>query len=79
MNRKLYMEFLDISVNTFYLWKKQKRPIINFLSKYFDDSEIEEFLTTGKLEKLELIKNIQLGIPITITNVGTKAVSTVIS
>lgn len=50
MDRNLYMKFFDISINTFYLWKKQNRPIINFFSKYFKDSEIEEFLRTGRLE-----------------------------
>ena len=57
MDRNLYMKFFDISINTFYLWKKQNRPIINFFSKYFKDSEIEEFLRTGRLEKLESTKN----------------------
>lgn len=58
MDRKLYMKFFGISVNTFYLWKKQNRPVINFFSGYFQDSEIEEFLRTSRLERLELIKDI---------------------
>lgn len=53
MNRELYMEFFQISVNTFYLWKKQKRPVIEFFSKYSTDEEIKEFINTGKIDKIE--------------------------
>jgi hypothetical protein len=53
MNRELYMEFFQISVNTFYLWKKQKRPVIEFFSKYSTDDEIKEFIKTGKIDRIE--------------------------
>lgn len=41
------------SQNTYYQWKKQNRPIIKFLEKYFSKEELEEFLNTGKINKLE--------------------------
>lgn len=53
MNRELYMEFFQISVNTFYLWKKQKRPVIEFFSKYSTDDETKEFIKTGKIDRIE--------------------------
>ena len=37
-------------------WKKEKRPIMELLYKYFTKEELEEFLETGKIEKFENIK-----------------------
>lgn len=42
---------------TYYKWKKENRPIINLLN-YFDLKELQLFLQTGKISKLELIKGI---------------------
>jgi len=39
-------------------WKKEKRPIITLLEKYFTDLDINEFLEHGKISKYELIKDI---------------------
>ncbi len=39
-------------------WKKEKRPIISLLEKYFTKEDIEEFLEYGTIEKLEFA-NIQ--------------------
>ncbi len=49
---------LSISDKTYYNWKKEKRPIISFLEKYFTEEDLEEFLNTGKLEKLEYTQEI---------------------
>lgn len=38
---------------TYYKWKKEDRPIIKLLDKYFSKEELEEFLRTGKINKLE--------------------------
>ncbi len=38
-------------------WKKEKRPIITFIEKYFTDKDIEEFLNIGKIERFEIIQN----------------------
>jgi len=43
---------------TYYKWKREKRPIINLLEKYFPKEDLEEFINTGKIGKQELIKNI---------------------
>jgi hypothetical protein len=38
-------------------WKKENRPIVNLIEKYFTDAEIKEFLENNKIEKLDLIKD----------------------
>ena len=38
---------------TFYKWKKQERPIVLLIEKYFTKEDIEEFLQTGKISKCE--------------------------
>lgn len=38
---------------TIYAWKKENRPIINFLEKYFNKEDLIEFLNNGKCSKLE--------------------------
>ncbi len=38
---------------TIFAWKKEQRPIINLLEKYFSKQELEEFINTGKITKLE--------------------------
>ena len=58
MNREIYMKFFQISVNTFYLWKKQKRPVVDFFSKYTTDDEIVEFIETGKIQKQDRLKEL---------------------
>ena len=44
---------LGVSKNSYWNYKKQERPIISFLEKYFSKEEIEEFLETGSMQKLE--------------------------
>jgi hypothetical protein len=51
--RDIYMELFNISINTYYLWKKQGRLIISLLEKYFTKEDLEEFLVSGKVAKLE--------------------------
>ena len=53
--RDIYMELFNISINTYYLWKKQGRPIISLLEKYFTKEDLGEFLKTGKIKKLDKI------------------------
>lgn len=43
-------------------WKKEKRPIINFIEKYLDEQDIEEFLKTEKIKKFEQFNFIQKNI-----------------
>lgn len=34
-------------------WKKEQRPIIVLLEKYFDKEDLDEFLETGKIAKMD--------------------------
>lgn len=34
-------------------WKKEKRPVVQLVHKYFSNEDIEEFLTTEKIQRLE--------------------------
>jgi len=46
-------KFLDISDRTVYNWKKEKRPVIDFLYTYFDSIDLYEYMGQGKMNKLE--------------------------
>jgi hypothetical protein len=41
------------SQNTYYQWKKQDRPIIKLIEKYFSKEDLKEFLETGEISKFE--------------------------
>ena len=44
------------SENTYYDWKKQNRPILNLLEKYFNENDLEEFLKYKKIDRLDKLK-----------------------
>lgn len=52
------VKILDISKNSYWNYKNQNRPIISLLEKYFTKEELEEFLSTGEIKNLELIKGL---------------------
>jgi len=47
------IKLMKYSRNTYYVWKREKRPIISLLEKYFSENDIKEFLDTGKVSKFE--------------------------
>lgn len=53
-------ELMGNSLKTVSNWKKEKRPIMNFLYKYFTKEDLQEFLETGKISKLERNISLQL-------------------
>ena len=53
--KKQIIELLKISDVSYYRWKKE-RKIFELLEKYFSDNDLEEFLSTGKITRLELYK-----------------------
>lgn len=53
IGEKNVLKLMCYSRNTYYVWKREKRPIIELIDKYFEDFEITEFLETGKIEKFE--------------------------
>lgn len=46
-------KLFDFNSSTYYRWKKEHRPIITLLEKYFTKEDLEEFLESGKIKKLE--------------------------
>ncbi len=50
---KSVLKLMCFSRNTFYVWKREDRPIISLIEKYFTEEDIEEFLNTGKIHKFE--------------------------
>lgn len=53
VGEKNILKLMCYSRNTYYVWKREKRPIIDLLDKYFQDYEITEFLETGKITRFE--------------------------
>jgi hypothetical protein len=53
--KKQIIELLKISDVSYYRWKKE-RKIFELLEKYFSDNDLKEFLSTGKITRLELCK-----------------------
>jgi len=56
---EIYMELFNFSRNSYYLWKreKEKRLIIKLLEEYHSPQELEEFIKTGKIERLTNYKD----------------------
>ncbi len=48
-------DLFKYSPQTYFNHKKEKRPILELLEKYFTKDDIEEFLGTGKIQKFENI------------------------
>lgn len=51
------VNLMQFSRNTYYVWKRENRPIISLLEKYFTKENLEEFLQSGKIDKFENLKN----------------------
>lgn len=49
-------KILDIADKTYYNWKNQNRPIINFLENNFTEKDMREFLETGEIQKFKSFK-----------------------
>lgn len=48
------------SEGAYYKWKRENRPIIQLIDRYFSKDDIQEFLETGKIRKLEVIKGFEI-------------------
>lgn len=54
----MYKEIAELIGNndkTIYRWKKEGRPIVSLIEKYFSKEDLEEFLETGKVRKYDSI------------------------
>ncbi|MCG3672402.1 hypothetical protein ACN09X_03760 [Aliarcobacter butzleri] len=50
---KVIAKLIGNTERTIFAWKKENRSIINFLEKYFSEEDLEEYLRTGKIDRLE--------------------------
>lgn len=56
----LMSKLFGYSSQTYFNWKKDEknRPVISLLSKYFTKKDLEEFLESGKIQKMENIQHL---------------------
>lgn len=52
---KVILDLFKYSRGTYYTWKREKRPIIKLIEKYFTKSYLQEFLETGNIAVFELL------------------------
>ncbi len=52
------IKILNIADRTYYNWKSEGRPIISLLEKYFSSEDLEEYLQTGSISRLEKLDNL---------------------
>jgi len=58
--RKQIVQMLGNTEKSYYRWKEERRPIIAFLERYFTKEDLEEFLKTGIMSKLENTEDNQM-------------------
>ena len=47
-------DLLEVSENSYFRWKaKDHTALIELIERYFDDSDIEEFMRSGKIQRLD--------------------------
>lgn len=46
-------QLFEYSKPTYFRWKKEQRPIISLIDKYFTKEDLEEFLQSGKIKRFE--------------------------
>ncbi len=59
---KYLAELLNFTIQGANKWKREKRPIITLLEKYYSDEDLEEFLRTGKILRLETAEQSEIKI-----------------
>ncbi len=57
-HKEVMSKLFDYNATTFYSWKKQNRPIISLVEKYFTDDELIEFISSGKVDKYDDIDSL---------------------
>ena len=54
---EVFCELFGFTKNTYYVWKKDKKPVIEMINKYLSKEDLVEYLDTGKITKLEVVNN----------------------
>jgi len=53
----IFCKLFGFSKNTYYLWKRENKPVIQLINMYLKDEDLIEFIENKKIEKFTLIKN----------------------
>lgn len=56
LDHKIVCKLFGFTKSTFYNWKKEKRPVIMLLEKYFSDDDLKEWNEHKKIQKLDNLK-----------------------
>lgn len=57
--KEMMASLFSTSQGTYYKWKKENRPIISLVDKYFTKEDLEEFLETGEISKMKYLNYYQ--------------------
>jgi predicted transcriptional regulator len=57
--KKLACTIMGITQRSYSNYFDQNRPIINLLEKYFSKQDLEEYLETGSIKKIERLKELE--------------------
>ena len=49
-------QLFSFTRQTWAKWQKENRPIVTLIEKYFNDEDLEEFLNTNEIQKMENLK-----------------------
>lgn len=56
LDYKIVMELFQFSRQSWNNWKKENRPIVLLIEKYFTNQDLQEFINTGSISKLETME-----------------------
>ena len=57
---EIMSKLFGFSVPTYYNWKRENRPIINLINKYFTSNDLLEFIDSGKISKYEFFSDVEV-------------------
>lgn len=57
---EIYTQLFQFSRPTFFKWKREKVPVMQLISKYFQKEDLEEFLQKGFISKFEKFEDYHL-------------------
>jgi hypothetical protein len=58
INANTFSKLLEVSEKSFYRWKsKDHKLLINLIDKYFNESDIKEFIENGKINRFDKFEN----------------------
>jgi len=56
--KEIASSILDCTLASYYNWANQSRPIIRFLEKYLTKEDLQQFLQSGSIKKLDLLDTV---------------------